>query len=213
MLSIFINRLFFYVSHLVTFSLIGLPLLKRQIGVIPVMAMLIPVWVSSTVLWSEREESYGFLRTLPVTDKEIVRTKFTLVALVVLVYFLLTTAAVVQYCHGTPYLAHNMALVEVGAIVALIAAACWFVGIWLFGIGAMIIFILSFMFLGLASAILLRFGDGRDLWCAAYDLIPVDLLARAPWYVDGLVLLLGLLGYYVLMQLAVKVKRASEPSS
>jgi hypothetical protein len=211
MASLLFNRSFFYFSHLVTFSWIGLPLLKQRIGVIPVMAILIPLWVSSTVLWSEREESYGFLRALPITDREIVRTKFTLVALAVLVYFLLMTAAIVQFCQGTPYLAHNMALVEIGVVASLILAACWFIGIWLFGMSVMIVVILIFMVLDLAAALLLRFGDGPGHWCIAYDVLPVDLLARAPWYVDGLVIVLGLLGYYALMQLAVKVKRASEP--
>ncbi len=213
MAPIMFNRSFFYFSHLVTFSCIGLPLVNNRIGVIPVMAMLIPVWVSSTVLFSEKEESYGFLRSLPVTDREIVRTKFTLAAMAVLVYWLLMTAVTVQFCRGTTILAYNMALVEIAAIVSLIAAACWFIGMWLFGGGIMTIVILVFMFLGIAGALLFRFGNSSDQWCTAYDVIFVDLLAGAPWYIDGLVLLLGLLCYYALMRLAVNVKRASEPHS
>jgi hypothetical protein len=218
MLSVFVKSSFFYVSHLVAFSWIGLPLLvrqfgERQIGVIPVMAMLIPVWVSSTVLFSEKDESYAFLRSLPMTDREVVRTKFTLAALAVLAYWLLMTAVTVQFCTGTPYLAPNMALMEIAALVSLVAAACWFMGIWMFGRSIMTFVILIFMVLGIAGALLFRFGNGSDLWCSAYDVIFVSLLSKAPWYVDGLVIVLGLLVYYALMQLAVKVKRASEPHS
>ena len=212
MLSIFINRSFFYVSHLVTFSLIGLPLLKGRIGVIPVMAMLVPVWVSSTVLWSEREESYGFLRTLPITDRDIVRIKFTLAALVVLVYFLLTAMATAQFCRGTPHLAYDMALAEIGAVVPLIAAACWSIGIWRFGMGSIIV-ILSFMFLGLAGTLMLRAGNGRDPWCAAYDLFPVDMLARAPWYCRRPPAPARTARVLRPHAAAVNVKRASEPGS
>jgi hypothetical protein len=213
MASLLLNRSFFYFSHLVTFSWIGLPLLNQRVGVIPVMAMLVPVWVSSTVLWSEREESYGFLRTLPVTDREIVHTKFTMAGLAVLIYFLLMTMATVQFCGGSPLLAYNMALVEIGTVLSLIAAACWFIGMWLFGVGVMIVVVLIFMFLGVAGAILFRFGNGSGPWCAAHELFFVELLAEAPWYVDGLFLLMGLFGYYGLSRLAIKVKRASEPDS
>ena len=69
---------FFFIPHLCTFSIPPLTMFPewRHRGMLSVFALWIPVWLSSSVLWSERQESYAFLRTLPVTDREIVRTKF-----------------------------------------------------------------------------------------------------------------------------------------
>ena len=65
---------FFYLTHLATFSAALLWLFQgwRAFEVVP---LFIPIWLSSSVLFSEHDESYAFLRTLPVTDRALVQAR------------------------------------------------------------------------------------------------------------------------------------------
>jgi len=80
---------FYYFTHLWTFSLAALFVLRGRGGILSMMAILVPAWLSSSVLWSENMESYAFLRTLPVTDREVVRAKFSLALAAAFVYWVI----------------------------------------------------------------------------------------------------------------------------
>jgi hypothetical protein len=202
----------FYLSHMLTFSLLGLPLLAGEAGVVPIMAMLIPVWVSSSVLFSELRESYGFLRTLPLTDREVVGAKFLLALGAVAVYWVAMIWITVQTGIGTPLFPRNLALVHLSVIFSLLAAACWYIGIWLFGTTVMTIVVVTFMVVGTIGSIVLRFGPAGSpaAWAMIHELVLVRLLAASPWFVYVLLAVVALLAYYALMRLAVRVKRTSE---
>jgi hypothetical protein len=210
MLRIFRKSSLFYITHLITFSLFGLPLLQNRLGVIPVMALLMPLWVSSSVLFSEREESYGFLRLLPVTDGMIVRTKFTLALLAVFAYWSLMTYVTLHLCLGTDYLAPNLALINVCTVVGLLLAACWYICIWRIGTSIMVIVILAYMAMNLIGAMVLLAAAGAGAPLLADRLLLSRLLAAAPWYGHVLVLLMALAAGYGLMRLGIRVKSGNE---
>jgi len=71
---------FFYISHLVTFSWIGVvPSLEGKYDWIVVASAIVPLWMSSSVLWAEQSEKYRFLRILPIHSSEIVAVKLSLI--------------------------------------------------------------------------------------------------------------------------------------
>jgi len=82
---------FWYFTHLITF---GFPLFnfvfnEGRRGYLVYLTFMAPVWLCSSVLWSERIESYAFLRMLPVRDGDIARAKLRLGLAAVVVYWLL----------------------------------------------------------------------------------------------------------------------------
>src|SRR4030042_4298146 len=84
---------FWYFTHLMTF---GFPLYnfvfnEGRRGYIVFLTLMAPVWLCSAVLWSERQESYAFLRMLPVRDGAIAQAKLRLGLAGVFVYWLLLT--------------------------------------------------------------------------------------------------------------------------
>jgi hypothetical protein len=210
MLRIMVKTSPLFFSHMMTFSMIGIPLLKQQVGVIPVMAMLIPIWISSSVLFSEWHESYAFLRTLPVRDRDIVHAKFLLTLLAVSVYCALMVLIAVKFGTGTAHLRPNLSLVLLGAITALVAAAVWYMGIWLFGTTVMTVIIVTTGVVSILFTVVLRFGSGANEWHPVYNFLVVRALSDAPWYVSCVVALAGLAAFYGLMQLAFRVKERSD---
>ena len=83
------RTLVWYLLHLMTYSVtMGRFLLTELWPAFEVLPLFVTVWLTSSVLFSEREESYAFLRTLPVTDRAIVRTKFRLMLAMGAVYWL-----------------------------------------------------------------------------------------------------------------------------
>lgn len=79
MRSIIHRSVFFYITHLLTFSIMPLStaFAGRKWGVV-FHSLLGFVWLPSSVLWSEWGESYSFLRLLPVRDRDVVRAKLGL---------------------------------------------------------------------------------------------------------------------------------------
>lgn len=210
MYAVFFKTSPLFCSSIFTFSLLGIPLVAGQTGVIPFMAMLMPVWISSSVIFSEMHESYGFLRTVPVTDREVVKAKFLLTLLAVSVYWTATMLFALRFGIGTPQLRPNLALVLLGAVCSLIAAACWYIGIWLFGITVMTVVVLASIGIMLIGSVALRIGSARSAWFLAHDFLIVRILSESPWYVWCLLALLGLAVFYLLWLAAVRVKERSE---
>ena len=203
---------FFFITHLGTFSLPTLSMLGsgRNRGVLAVMALWVPVWLSSSVLWSERQESYAFLRMLPATDRQIVRAKFSLALGFAFIYWLLLALLVRLAWGSTPEYAGYMALVNLTCALALVLAAGWYVFAWRFGRGALAAGVMAFMVIVILATWAV---DVRSLIRTGGigTLIPRRLAEgfwtyQAGWYV------LALAAYYGLMRLAVRVKERSEAS-
>ena len=166
------------------------------------MALFVPVWLSSSVLWSEKQESYAFLRMLQVTDREIVRTKFGLALGAAFLYWLILSL-LVRYAWGSTwdYPAY-MALANLTCAISLPLAACWYIIHWRFGASALTVSVLIFMVIDVAVTF-------RN-WVGGQGIPAVRLLAEGPWYLQLLMFVTALAAYFGLMQVAVRVKARSE---
>ena len=203
---------FFFITHLGTFCLPALSMLwsGRNRGVLAVMALWVPVWLSSSVLWSERQESYAFLRMLPVTDRQIVRAKLGLALGFAFIYWLLL-AILVRWAWGsTPEYAGYMALVNLTCSLALVLAAGWYVFAWRFSRAALAAGVMAFVAIVILATwsvnvkSLIRTGGIGTL-------VP-RRLAEGFWTYQAGLVVLALAAYYRLMRLAVRVKQRSEAS-
>ena len=204
------RSLFLYLSHFATYvAMIG-PLLHGDRGVILAWPLFLPTWLSSTVLWTEREESYGFLRTLPVTDREIVRLKLGRTLAAAAAYALLLSIFTLVAWRAEGAIGPALAFIAFVCGVALLLAGCWHIGFWWVGARVMTPIILVFMLANLAGAIVMM---------SAYKLTGArsfDLGFAAQWtpfaspYLNGLFAVAVLGAYYALMRAGVRIKAASE---
>jgi hypothetical protein len=199
---------FFFLTHLGTFTLWAMPLLKGKGGVLSIMAIAVPAWLSSSVLFSERMESYAFLRTLPVTDRQVVRTKFGLALAAAFVYWLILSLLVLSVWGSTWEYPAYMALVNLTCAISLPLVACWYIFHWRFGVSALTVSVVAFMVIDLASAFIVNV-DRRN-WVGAPGIPVACWLAERPWYLQLYLFLLAFAAYYGLMEVAVRVKAKSE---
>lgn len=203
---------FFFLTHLGTFSLPALSMLwsGRNRGVLAVMALWAPVWLSSSVLWSERQESYAFLRMLPVTDRQIVRTKLGLALGFAFTYWLLLALLVRLAWGSTSEYAGYMALVNLSCSLALALMAGWYVFAWRFGRGALTAGVMAFVVIVIlatwavdVSSLIRTGGIGT--------LVP-RRLAEGFWTYQAGWMVLAMAAYYGLSRLAIRIKERSEAS-
>ena len=200
---------FFFFTHLCTFSVPAVVLLEGgKGGVLSMMAIFIPAWLSSSVLFSERMESYAFLRMLPVTDREIVRAKFGLVLAATLAYWLISSLLVHAEWSGTWEYPAYRALANMSCAVSLPLAACWYILSWRFGISALTVGVVSFVVLDIITTFIVNV-DHRQ-WVGAPGVPGVRWLAEGPWYLQLFLFLAALAAYYGLMRVAIRVKAKSE---
>ena len=201
---------FFYISHLCTFVIPPLYMLAepRNRSVLAVMALWIPVWLSSSVLWSERQESYTFLRMLPVTDRRIVRTKFGLVLGFAIVYWLVVSLFIRAAWGSTPQYAGYMALTSLACATALVLAGGWLIVSWRFGQTVLTAAVMAFVVTGILSTWFVdvkRRVRGGGIW----EITP-EWLAEAPWFYHVLLFAAALAAFYGLMRIAIRIKTRSE---
>ena len=200
---------FFYFTHLCTFCAPVWPaLLKGKGGIISMMAIFVPAWLSSSVLWSEKQESYAFLRMLPVTDHEIVRAKFGLTLAAAFVYWLILSLFTWWAWGSTWEYPAYMALANLSCAVSLPLAACWYIFSWRFGISALTVGVIAFLVLDLIATFVVNVERRR--WVGAPGIPTVRWLAEGPWYLQLYLFLLAFAAYYGLMEVAVRVKARSE---
>ena len=201
---------FFYITHLCTFVIPPLFMLaeSRNRAMLSVMALWIPVWLSSSVLWSERQESYAFLRILPVTDRQIVRTKFGLALGFTAVYWLVVSLFIRAAWGSTPEFVGYMALTSLACAAALVLAGGWLIVSWRFGQSALAGAVMAFVVIGILSTWLVdvkRRVRAGGIW----EITP-GWLAEVPWFYHVLLFAAALAAFYGLMRLAVRVKTRSE---
>jgi hypothetical protein len=200
---------FLYCTHILTFSLMG-PLQFHKPQAIEMMGAFLPLWLSSSVLWSERNESYAFLRTLPVTDREIVRIKFGIILAATVVYWLLMSGLAFLQQGGTESFAPRLAFITVLCAFSLLLAAGWQVGVWRFGPSAMTLAILVFMGLSFVAAVVFIASFKRGAVPGASGFASIRWIAAAPWEIQALLCALVLAAFFSLMEAAVRVKISSE---
>lgn len=203
---------FYYVSTLVVFS----GVLGNYLGIDPwpafeVIPLFMPVYLASAVALSEKSESYGFLRTLPVTDRGIVRRKFGLILAAAACYWLfMLLIGVVRQGEGVSG-PSTLVYVTIVCGYGLLLAGCCQLGIWRFGHSAASGVIAGWVGVSLALTILhtARLRHGND-WPVLTNLAAVEWLAGAPWLsVLGLAALF-VVSFWWLMRLGVGVKTTSE---
>jgi hypothetical protein len=209
MLAVARKTSFFYFTHLVTFCAPAWPaLLKGKGGIISMLAFWVPLWISSSVLWSEKQESYALLRMLPVTDREIVRAKFGLALAAAFVYWLILSLFNWWAWDSSWEYPFYMALANLTCAVSLPLTAFWYIFSWRFGQSALTVGVLAFIALAIIPTFALNI-DRWD-WVGAPGITAARWLAEGPWYLQLCLFLIALAAYYGLMHVAVRVKTKSE---
>ena len=201
---------YFFFTHLATFSLPPLFMLLtgKNRGVLAVMALWVPAWLSSSILWSERMESYAFLRLLPATDRRIVRLKFGLALGFAAVYWLLMTLLIRATFGASPEFSGYTALADLTCAVSLLLAGGWYLFSWRFGPNALPAAVMVFVMAVTRSTWIV---DVRAiLRSSGIEPIAPRWLAEGPGILRWALLAAALGAYYGLMRLAVRIKEKSE---
>ena len=173
-----------------------------------VMALWVPFWLSSSILWSERQESYAFLRTLPVTDRQIVRTKFGLALGFGVIYWLILSLFIRGAWGSTPEYSGYMALVNLTCAVSLVLSGGWYIFSWRFGPSVLTAVVMAFVVIGILATWVV---DVRRLvGIGGIGVLAPRWLAEGPWIYQIVLFAIALAAYYGLMRVAVHVKKASE---
>jgi len=196
---------FWYFTHLLTF---GFPLYnfvfnEGRRGYIVFLTFMAPVWLCSSVLWSERQESYGFLRMLPVRDGDIARAKLRLGLGGVFVYWLFLSLYTLLAWGMSPAFAACFSLINIMIAVTLPLVALCYLGVWKFGARAMTVPILVFMaatFITVMSSGI-RFWRGPDLGTG---------LRAAPWPVQVFLPVAALMAWWLMSRAAPRIKWTNE---
>jgi uncharacterized protein YacL len=186
-------------------------MLTRDWTAFEVIPLFLPVWLISAMLASEHDERYAFLRTLPVTDRAVVRTKFALIlSAVVVAWLLMTAVALVRMGDGVATTS-TLVYVTLVCVSALLVAALYQIGIWRFGIPVMFPVVGVSVAAGLVLAVIhLANLKYKDDWPALSQLGILEWLGGAPWISGPVIVALALWAYYALMQAGIRVKAASE---
>lgn len=209
MLPIIRRSSFLYCTHILTFWLMGV-LTFHKPQAIEMMAAFMPLWLSSSVLWSERNESYAFLRTLPVTDMEIVRTKFGIIVAATCVYWLLMSGLAFLVRGGTESFAALLTFITVICAFSLLVAAVCQIGVWHFGQSIMTVPILAFMGLSFVGAIVFVESLKRGSVPGPSGFAAFRWIANGSWEIQGLLCALVLAAFFGLMEAGIRTKASSE---
>jgi len=206
------RTLVWYLLHLMTYSVtLGRFLLTERWPAFEVLPLFVTVWLTSSVLFSEREESYAFLRTLPVTDRAIVRTKFRLMLAMGAVYWLAMEGIALARGDDGMVGPETHVYLTLVSVAALLLAACCQIGIWRFGAPAVTPVVLTFMGAGFLLAVAHTFSlKYRANWPILTRLAVVRWLAESAWVSHVVLIALALLAFHGLMRIGVRVKTSSE---
>lgn len=201
---------FFFITHLCTFCIPGLATIPiwKNAGMLSAMALWVPIWLSSSVLWSERMESYSFLRTLPVTDRRVVRTKFGLALGFAFLYWLILFFLIGRAWGSTPQYAGYMALASLTCAIAIILVAGWYIFSWRFGIAALTVGVVVLLVIVIITTMATNME--RMIRTGGIGILAPRWLAEGPWIYQAILMAVALAAYYGLMRVAVRVKTKSE---
>ena len=201
-----------YITHMMTFSMMAIgPLVgaggwKPHLLVLP--GLMLPVWIASSVLWTEREGSEELLRTLPLTSMEVVRSKFMLLTGAVVVYWFIMLIFGFSSTAAAGSLGVYLAFVSLSCVGSLIIGALCYMGIWFFGKSVMTFVTITFMVAGVWVAIAVAHAGRYAGRGGPPGLLPS--VGLVPWPALGALIVAGLVIYYVLSRAAVRVRDAGE---
>lgn len=205
MLTVIRGNAFWYLSHLATFGVAVVPAVfdRGRRGPLFYMILLAPVWLASSVLWSERNESYAFLRMLPVRDGDIARAKLKLGLLAVFVYWIILSFLTFLVWGTSPVFFGRFSLINLVCSASLPLVALCYLGVWRYGARAMTVPILVLMAISFFNVmgIYLKWRRGSD-----FD-YP---LGAAPWLLQVLAPAAAFLAWLLLARAAPRIKRDNE---
>ena len=115
----------------------GRYMLTRDWPVFEVIPLFMPVWLLSAMMASESDERYAFLRTLPVPDWTVARTKFVLILSSAAFQWTLMTWAALARMDDSVAEPSTLVYLTVVCVFGLIAVAGYQIGIWRLGFTSM----------------------------------------------------------------------------
>ena len=209
---IFRRSSFFYLTTLLTYcGLMGRFLITRDWPAFEIIPLFMPVWLASALLFSERDESYAFLRTLPVTDRDVVRTKFRLILTTAAVQWLLMTGVALLRRNDGVSSPSTLVYITLIWAIALLVVGCFQVAIWRYGTAVMTTVVAGFLSVSLILIILhMATLKYHDSWPALSRLAIVEWLGGAPWLSNAVLIAVVIVVYHRLMLVGVRIKASSE---
>lgn len=206
MLSIIRKSSFFYLTHFLTFSIMPLYMaIAGRRGNTVFFSLLAFVWLVSSVYWSERSESYAFLRMLPVRDRDVVHAKLALGLMAVFIYWTWLGLLTLFTWGVSPEFFARFSLINMVASAWLPLVALCYLGIWRIGVRAITFPLVTLMvtFLIILLPVANRFFPPR------YGDLGLGLTA-APWFVQVLLPATGLGVFLLLARRAPRIKRNND---
>ncbi|MGE5357522.1 MAG: ABC-2 transporter permease [Bacteroidales bacterium] len=209
---IFRRSSLFYVTGLCVYmGLMGRYMLTRSWPVFEVVPLFLPIYLMGELFASEDGERYAFLRTLPVPDRVVVRTKFELMLLATTAAWgLLMAGTLLRTADGMAGRPTFVYVTMVSAASLLLVGACQ-IGVWFHGIRFMKVVLGVGMALGLALVIAhvfnLKHAPG---WPALSETPPVLWLGRVPLVSCTAIIGVTLFLYWRLMQTGIRIKADCE---
>jgi hypothetical protein len=158
---------------------------------------------------SEWQESYGFLQTMPVTDKEIVQSKFLISLMVVCFYWIWTLLILVFGGLSSIQFAFSASLLNCYGILALLMSGSFHFGIYRWGRRPMAVILWVTIGCVFTFTLILNYAT-RGLSESSYAHNPIfAFVIGIPWYAWCIVIIITLLIYRSLMNVAVQAKITS----
>lgn len=194
-------------SHFGTFAMLAvLSIWNDRPGLIYTMAALVPVWIASSVLWTEREESEQFLRALPLTDRDVAKAKFGLLLGAASVYwFIIFVTSLLHSSSGG--MMFNLGLMTLACATGLVVGGLCYVSVWFFGWKPMTPVIILFMVAGVVNAIAVtRVVRSAVAGAVRLTVDPTPGLV-VPVSLGLISLVVALVILYGLMELGARVRR------
>ena len=203
---------FYYATSVATYmALMGRYFITRSWPVFEIIPLFMPVWLAAALLASEADESYAFLRTLPVAERSVARRKFLLILTTAAVeWFLMLLVASLRTQDGVASSSTFVFLTLVCAAGMLVAAGLQ-MAVWRFGFAAVRPPAIVAMAVALVMLLLHTFALKRvDAWFAFSQLGPVEWLGGAPWLSVPVIAAIALLMFSRLARVGARVKASSE---
>ncbi len=209
---IFRRSSFYYWSSLGTYlALMGRYLVTRDWSAFEVIPLFMPVWLAAAILASEHDESYAFLRTLAVTDRAIVRTKFGAILMSAVIQWSAMVGVSILRRHDAASDPSTVVYLTLVGVVALVLAGWFQIGIWRHGLSVMKPVLVGFIAGGIVLIVVHLVGLKRvDAWPALSRVWLVRWLGGAPWISSAVLAAAALAAYHRMMKSGVRVKASSE---
>lgn len=176
-----------------------------------VIPLFMPAYLLAAIVSSEKGESYAFLRTLPVADRRIVRTKFGLILASSVVYWLFMTITALARADEGVTDASTLIYVTLVCGATLLLSLCCQLSIWRFGYarptGVTVVFIALCVVLALIHTVGLK---RNPEWPIVTRLGSIAWLAGSPWLSNAVFAAAFLAAALWLMRVGVRAKERSE---